>query len=45
VFIRHSGILVRVHQSRLKKVNAQYEDKPILPGAPENSKERIQMMK
>ena len=34
VFIRHGGILVRVHQSRLSKVNAQHEDKPELPSVP-----------
>lgn len=39
VFVRHGGILVRVHQSRLNKVNAQDEDKPVLPDIPENSKE------
>lgn len=39
VFIRHSGILVRVYQSRLSKVNAQYEDKPELPSVPVNNKE------
>lgn len=39
VFIRHGGILVRVHQSRLNKMNAQDEDKPVLPDIPENNKE------
>lgn len=34
VFIRHGGILIRAHQSRLSKVKDQDEDKPELPSAP-----------
>lgn len=39
MFIRHGGILVRVHQSRLSKVNVPDEDKQLMQNAPVNSTE------
>ncbi|XP_024125019.2 uncharacterized protein LOC112144625 [Oryzias melastigma] len=39
VFIRHGGILVRAHQSRLRKVNAQDENQPEQLSVPVNGKE------
>ena len=39
MFIRHRGTLVRVHQLRLSKVNAQEEDKSSLPSVSENCTE------
>lgn len=39
VFVRHGGILVRVHHSRLCKVNTQDEDKQIVQDDPDRKSE------